>query len=102
MTVADEPSLGEVVRHLHRIEAQLSDLGVRVVGVDLYARDQREIERRFAALERDAEQIQGRVEGLSAASGTNLRQAIYSGLIPAGLFIVSTLVTVLLALRGGP
>ena len=53
----DEPSLGEVVRRLERMEARQEELWReltrRMVDTDLYGRDQREIERRFTELERD-------------------------------------------------
>lgn len=112
MTVTDEPSLGEVVRHLHRIEGQLTDLSVRVVSADLYARDQRELERRFGALEREVQglrdrlerdvgAVEARVEAQGTQSGTNLRQALYSGLLPAAICVVTLLVSALSARGGG-
>ncbi|MDB5911099.1 MAG: hypothetical protein JWP34_5216 [Massilia sp.] len=98
----DEPGLGEVVRRLERLETLL--LSLRVVSEDLYNRDQRETERRFTELERDladerqARQVADRElkEQFTAAtttSGSNMRQAIFSGLIPGVLFLISILIT---------
>lgn len=121
--MADEVGLGEVVRRLERLEARLEELmrefAVRVVSVDLYTRDQRELERRFAEFERDlmqevearkaaiAEERAARQNALAEErtarengdrdlatkmdrQGTNWRQALYSGMLPC-LFIVITL-----------
>lgn len=118
----DEPSLGEVVRRLDRLESRLEELlremGLRVVSVDLYARDQREIERRFTEMERDLlQEVEARkaalVEERTAREngdreikndlgqqGTNWRQTLYSGLLPT-LFLVITLAIQIWLARAG-
>lgn len=104
----DEPSLGEVVRRLDRMEVLLQDLTLRLVSADVYTRDQREIGRRLTELERDladrrrehaedVKDLRARIDDRDKTSGTNVRQAIYAGLIPAVLFLV----TILLQLKGG-
>lgn len=126
----DEVGLGEVVRRLERLETRLEELmrefAVRVVSVDLYTRDQRELERRFGEMERDlmqevearkaalAEERRARENALAEErtarengdrelagrldkAGTNWRQALYNGLLPALFFMVSIAVTVILA-----
>lgn len=89
----DEPSLGEVVRRLARLE----ELLLRLVSTDLYTRDQREMERRFAELEGDIKELQRRAEKRDDSTGANVRQAIYAGLVPTALFLI----TILLQLKGG-
>lgn len=49
----DEPTLGEVVRRLDRMELLFRELASRKVETELYQRDQREGERRFTEFERD-------------------------------------------------
>ncbi|MBA9003655.1 hypothetical protein [Thermomonospora cellulosilytica] len=107
----NEPSLGEVVRRLDRMEARLEELvremGLRVVSAELYARDQRELERRFTELERDLAQERAdretairELKTQQVQQGTNWRQAVYAGILPT-LFILLTLgVQIWLASRG--
>jgi hypothetical protein len=101
--VADEVSTGELARQLERMESR------RLVGEDLYLRDQREIERRFGEVERDlADERKAREEAdkelkelhrqRNAQRGTDWRQALYSGLIPAAIVLVGILYQ---ALGGG-
>lgn len=106
--MADEPTLGELQRLIERIDRHLQDLASKIVQVEVYNTEQRAWERRFSEVERDlAEEKQARREAVKALqerldrSGTNWRQAVYSGLIPAVFFIVTIAVTVSLALRGG-
>jgi hypothetical protein len=101
--VADDVSTGEIVRRLDRLEVLLQDLSMRLVSADVYNRDQRETERRFAELERElAEEKQARKEDIKTLAdrmdkgGSNVRQAIYAGLIPSVLFLVG----ILLQLKG--
>ncbi|WP_067483753.1 hypothetical protein [Actinomadura hibisca] len=101
-------SMGEVVRRLDRIEQHLGDMGLRLVPVDLHTRDRAETERRFAELERDvADERQARKDGdkdirdqldrQNDRQGTSWRTAIYSGVIPSALFLI----TILLQLKSG-
>jgi hypothetical protein len=102
--VADEVSTGELARRLERME----NLLLKLVNVDVYGRDRREDERRFAELERDLTDERAAREAAVKAlhdrldkAGTNWRQALYSGLIPGLFFLLSMAVTILLAIRGG-
>lgn len=99
--MADDPT---IAWRLDRIEEAVRDLGLRVVGTDLYARDRAEIERDIADLRRElAEEKLARKEAVRdvkaeiAGQGTNWRQAIYAGVIPGLLFLVG----ILLQLKGG-
>lgn len=73
-----------------------------------YTNDQRHIDRRFADLEHDLEverqarqaadkELKEQLASTTSTTGTNIRQAIYSGLIPGVLFLISVLIT----MRGG-
>lgn len=106
--MADEVSTGEIVRRLDRLEVLLQDLSLRLVSADVYNRDQREIERRLTELEHDlaarrrehaddVKDLRTQITDRDKSSGSNVRQAIYAGLIPACLFLV----TILLQLKGG-
>lgn len=103
--------MGEVARRLTEVKEIVQDL----VGRREYGEFQRLIEHRFTDIERDVEQERGerkaqvereREERQAAdqelkssheRQGTNWRQAIYAGLIPGVLFLI----TVLLQLKGG-
>lgn len=102
--MADDISTGEIVRRLDRLETLL----LKLVSVDIYTRDQREIERRLTELERDladkrkdhaedVKELRAQIAERDKTSGSNVRQAIYAGLIPTCLFLV----TILLQLKGG-
>lgn len=122
----DEPSLGELGRRLD----QLFALVARMVGADVYTSDQRASERRFGEVERDVEElrrqherdvedlrrqhteaIKALMEEIKAImqrlsvreqkAGEGRRQALYAGILPGLLFVLSTAVTVILALRSG-
>jgi uncharacterized FlaG/YvyC family protein len=113
--VADDVSPGEVVRRLDRIESHLQELSLRLVSADVYNRDQREIERRFAEVERNlADERAARKEAIKAMQeqldqavkdlqkrldqgSANWRQAVYGGLIPSVLVLIG----ILLQLKGG-
>jgi hypothetical protein len=104
--------LGEVVRRLDRMEEMLREL----VSVQVYTRDQRETDRRIEATEKriqllerrmedmaeekDVQALERRVEDAAKQSGTNVRQAIFSGLIPGVLFLITILIQISQA-RGG-
>jgi hypothetical protein len=98
--VADDFSMGELVRRLDRLEQLL----LKVVSQDVYDTEQRAVERRFVEMERDLEnerqarkedvrELKAKIEG----QGTNWRQAIYAGVIPSVLFLIG----ILLQLRAG-
>ena len=111
----NEVSTGELARRLDEIARLLQGL----VGRGEYTEYQRLIEHRFTELERDhaeertarrVEQVEERqarkaaikelrdeFKAESTQSGSNVRQAIYSGLIPGVVFLLG----VLFSLRGG-
>lgn len=103
---------------------------MRLLSVDVYTSDQRAAEHRFTAIERDIEALQRKhdedirtvtdetrsaLQGLAAdlkalanqltareqKAGEWRRQALYAGIVPGVLFVLSTAVTVILALRSG-
>lgn len=91
--MADEIQLGEVVRRLDRMETIL----LRLVSADVYNRDQREVERRFTEIEGDLKDLRDQLRDRDKTGGANIRQAVYAGLVPTALFLV----TILLQLKGG-
>lgn len=105
--VADEPSLGELSR---RVDSVTAELAQRIHRTE-YTADHRYDDRRFAELEADLAQLQLNVadelKGLRASidaaterRGSNLRQAIYAGIVPACFLLLSFAVQIWLA-RGG-
>jgi hypothetical protein len=95
--VADEVSTGELARRLDSIDRHLRDLAGKAVSIDLYNTEQRAWERRFGEMEGDIRDLRARLDERDKSSGANIRQAIYAGLIPTVLFLV----TILLQLKGG-
>lgn len=96
----DEPSNGELARRLDKIELLLQGLVSRLE----YTTDQRHLEHRFGEVERDIadlrrvheediKDVKKRIENDGQSRGSNVRQAIFSGLIPGVLFLVSILLT---------
>lgn len=117
----EQPTLGEVVRRLERMEARQEELWreltARKVDVDFYQRDRREDERRFVELERDLlqeiaarekavdDERRAREDGDKAlanrmdSGGANWRQALYNGLLPS-LFLLLTLAVTIWVAKG--
>jgi hypothetical protein len=124
--VADEPSNGELARRLDDIARILLGLVSRAE----YTADQRHTEHRFAELEHDiAEKRRGHDEDMremrveltklrdetkdvrekvgeklaerDRSSSVNFRQAIYNGIVPGIFLVITLLVTVFLAFKGG-
>ncbi|MFI6595707.1 hypothetical protein ACIBHX_05620 [Nonomuraea sp. NPDC050536] len=73
--------------------------------------EQRAIERRFTTVERDLEDLEERlggeiksllahIEARERDRGTNWRQSVYAGVIPAALLLVSLLVQIWLTAKG--
>lgn len=99
----DDVSTGEIVRRLDRFEGRLD-------GFEALLRDrtvsQPEMDRRFTEVDRDLQQeVADRKAGDQELkerhdrTGTNWRQAIYAGLIPGVLYLL----TILFQLKsGGP
>lgn len=99
--MTDEVSTGELARRMDELKDMVRDL----VSRGEYATDQRHIEHRFTSLERDLleerearksadKETKDQVTSATTQSGTNVRQAIYSGIIPAILFLVGMLITI--------
>jgi hypothetical protein len=104
----DEPGNAELARRLNDIAVLLQ----QVVGRPEYTADQRLAEHRYTAIERDIEDVRHtHVEDIKAIRdlldkaaerrGTDWKQAIYNGLLPAVFLAVTLLVTILLAFKGG-
>lgn len=137
--MADEPSLGEVVRRLDRVEGQ------QTVSPVLYGRDRAEMERRVSELERELDSeraarlaaveveraarqaaietehavwraaleaeraarkeadrlLREQLEKQADKQSGNWRQALYGGLVPGLIVLVSVAVQTILATRGG-
>ncbi|GAA4226123.1 hypothetical protein GCM10022254_10100 [Actinomadura meridiana] len=105
--VVDDSSRDVVTFRLDRLERGQQDLAARSIAPELYARDRAELERRISELETELEQERDARRAAVRAlhdrldkAGTNWRQALFSGVLPALFFIITITVTVLLALRG--
>lgn len=106
--MADEPSLGEAWRRIDHVTMSLTQLVQRTE----YTADRRYDDRRFAELESDitelrrqlAEELKALKQSIDVATekrGTNVRQAVYAGLLPALFMMVSIVVQIWLAAKGG-
>lgn len=91
--MADEISTGELARRLDEILRNVQRLPTR----EEFTSEQRLTEHRFTEIENDIKELQRRIEDREKTGGANVRQAIYAGLIPTALFLV----TILLQLKGG-
>jgi hypothetical protein len=105
--VTDAPSPGELSRRIDQVNMTLTHLVQRTE----YTADRRFDDRRFNEVESDvaelrrqiADEIKALRVSLDAASekrGTNVRQAVYAGLIPAVLLLLSIVVQIWLARQG--
>lgn len=114
--MSDEPSLGEVVRGLDKLEKRLEqfirEFSLRVVDTAVYGRDQREWERRFTEMQRDIEQVReagekavkaitDRLDAQTTSKRADWRQVVFNGLVPGISLLLTLLVTILLAFKGG-
>lgn len=106
--MADDPTMGELARRLDRVERQQQDLAAGSVSPALYGRDRDELKQDIvelrAALDEERRLRREAVREVYVRldkSGTNWRQALFSGVLPALFFIITITVTILLALRGG-
>lgn len=108
MADASEPNNAELGRRLNEIVILLQ----QVVGRPEYTADQRLAEHRFTEIERDIEDVRRtHTEDIKAIGalldkaaerrGTDWKQAVYNGLLPAVFLAVTLLVTILLAFKGG-
>ena len=104
----DEVSTGELARRLDRIELLLqgqvsrTEHAIAMAHIEAkLAELDRDITEKRARHDDDVKELNRRLEARDSASGSNFRQAIYSGLIPGIVFAVGLLVTILLAFKGG-
>ncbi len=113
--MTDEISPGELARRLDEILRVVQSLVSRAE----YTADQRHIEHRFGEIEHDItdkrrvhdrdihdlreelKAVRAKVEEESKSDGVNFRQAIYMGLVPGIVMVITLLVSVLLAFKGG-
>lgn len=106
--MTDAPSLGELSRRIDHVTATLGQLVQRAE----YTADRRYDDRRFIEIEADVaelrrtltEELKALKASIDAATekrGTNVRQAVYAGLLPALFMMVSIVVQIWLAAKGG-
>jgi hypothetical protein len=106
--VTDAPSPGELSRRIDQVTMSLTQLVQRTE----YTADRRFDDRRFTELEADVVEMRRQLtEDLKALKasidqatekrGTNVRQAVYAGLLPALFMMVSIVVQIWMAARGG-
>ncbi|GAA3172396.1 hypothetical protein GCM10010486_44750 [Nonomuraea roseoviolacea subsp. carminata] len=105
--MTDAPSPGELSRRLDGVTAMYAQLVTRTE----YTAEQRLIERRFVEVEKDvadvqrvlAEDVKALKAAIDAAAerrGSNMRQAVYAGVLPAVLVLLGIVVQIWIALRG--
>jgi hypothetical protein len=105
--VTDAPSPGELSLRIDQVTMSLSSLVQRTE----YTADKRFDERRFVDLEADVaevrrllnEEIKALRTSIDAATekrGTNLKQAVYGGILPAVLVLMGIVVQIWLARQG--
>ncbi|MFI6296696.1 hypothetical protein ACIBEJ_34260 [Nonomuraea sp. NPDC050790] len=116
--MADEPTLGELSRRIDGLTSMLAQLVTRAE----FSAEQRLVERRFSEIEGDVGDVrrallsevtglrtalEGAVARLEAADekredkrGSNLRQMVYAGLIPAVLVVLSTVINIWMTTKG--
>ena len=106
--MTDAPSPGELSRRIDQVSMTLTQLVQRAE----YTADRRFDDRRFNEIEADvselrkqlAEDLKALKQSIDAATekrGTNVRQAVYAGLVPALFMMVSIVVQIWLAAKGG-
>jgi hypothetical protein len=105
--VVDEPSIGELSRRIDHVIATQAQLVQRAE----YSADRRYDDRRFAEIEADvaelrralSEELKALKTSIDAATekrGTNVRQAVYAGLLPGLLMMISIVVQIWLTAKG--
>lgn len=106
--MTDAPSPGELSRRIDHVTMTLTQLVQRTE----YTADRRFDDRRFTELEADVAELRRQLtedlkalkQSIDAATekrGTNVRQAVYAGLLPALFMMVSIVVQIWLAAKGG-
>ena len=105
--MADEPSLGEVSRRIDQVSMSLTQLVQRTE----YTADRRFDDRRFTELESDVTELRRQltedmralkasIDAATERRGTNMRQAVYAGIVPAVFVLVGIVVQIWLARQG--
>lgn len=105
--MADEPSPGELSRRIDGLTAMYAQMVTRAE----YTAEQRLVDRRFVEVEKDvadlqrllAEDVKALKASIDAAAdkrGSNMRQAVYAGVLPAVLVLLGIVVQIWIALRG--
>lgn len=105
--VADEPSLGELSRRFDHMTSMLGQLVQRAE----YTADRRYDDRRFAEIEADLgemrrawseelKELKASIDAATEKRGTNMRQAVYAGILPAVLVLLGIVVQIWLARQG--
>ncbi|MFI6793690.1 hypothetical protein ACIBG4_40800 [Nonomuraea sp. NPDC050383] len=105
--MTDAPSPGELSRRIDGVTAMYAQLVTRTE----YTAEQRLVERRFAEVEKDVADLQRvlaedmramktSIEAAAEKRGSNMRQAVYAGVLPAVLVLLGIVVQIWIALRG--
>jgi len=105
--VTDAPSPGELSRRIDNVSSALAQLVQRAE----YTADRRYDERRFAEIEADVTELRrmltdeiralkGSIDAAAEKRGTNARQAVYAGILPAVLVLAGIVVQIWLARQG--
>jgi hypothetical protein len=105
--VTDAPSPGELSRRIDQVSMSLTQLVQRAE----YTADRRFDDRRFAELETDLAEVRRMlsdeikalrtsVDAAAEKRGTNIRQAVFAGVLPAVLVLLGIVVQIWLARQG--
>jgi hypothetical protein len=105
--VTDAPSPGELSRRIDQVAVSLTQLVQRTE----YTADRRFDDRRFTELESDVTELRrylteemralkASIDAATERRGTNMRQAVYAGIVPAVFVLVGIVVQIWLARQG--
>ncbi|MGR6922543.1 hypothetical protein ACU635_50530 [[Actinomadura] parvosata] len=105
--MVDEPSIGELSRRIDHVIATQAQLVQRTE----YQADRRYDERRFAEMEADLAELRRQlnedlralktsIDAATEKRQSNVRQAVYAGILPAVLVLLGIVVQIWIALRG--
>ncbi|MFI7449530.1 hypothetical protein ACIBQX_18685 [Nonomuraea sp. NPDC049714] len=105
--MTDAPSPGELSRRIDQVTMSLTQLVQRTE----YTADRRYDDRRISEVEADVAEVRrsladeikalrASIENATEKRGTNMRQAIYTGILPAVLVLLGIVVQIWLARQG--
>ena len=105
--MVDEPSIGELSRRIDHLTMTLTQLVQRTE----YTADRRYDDRRFTEIEADVGEmrreftnelraLKASIDAATEKRGSNVRQAVYAGLVPALFMMISIVVQIWLAAKG--